>query len=105
MLCIGTEECNRFPRYPDYEYGSRNLRVPYQPAYTTEAERNDAIARDKRAQKAYWSFNLSVLEIKKTILEKKRIELERGLQSEYMKACENQSDLGVGYADFDFLYA
>lgn len=102
-------ECNScstrnppFPDDPDYEFGSANQRVPYQAAYANDAQRNAAVARDKRAQRAVWNTNLRLLEVKKSVLEKKKIELERVLREEFDKMIEEQSDLGVGYANYQF---
>lgn len=66
------------------------------------AQRNAAVARDKRAQRAVWNTNLRLLEVKKSVLEKKKIELERVLREEFDKMIEEQSDLGVGYANYQF---
>ncbi|TVU21663.1 hypothetical protein EJB05_31313, partial [Eragrostis curvula] len=85
-----------FPLYPSYEYhDSPEERIPYQPPYATAEERDDARSRDRRAQRAWWRTNLTLLETKKKILEGKRIELEIGLASEMRKALESQSDLGA----------
>uniref|UniRef100_A0A0E0LJZ8 Uncharacterized protein n=1 Tax=Oryza punctata TaxID=4537 RepID=A0A0E0LJZ8_ORYPU len=85
-----------FPLYPEYEYHPPpQLRIPYQPAYTTDEERENARSRDCHAQRAWWHTNLTLLVTKKKILEGKRIDLERGLRSEMKKALESQSDLGV----------
>ena len=92
-----------FPIDPDYEFGTPQQRVPYQAAYTTDAERNDAVSRDKRAQRAVWNTNLRLLEVKKSALEKKT-ELERRLKAEFKKVNEQQSDLGVGYANYQSPY-
>uniref|UniRef100_A0A0E0GSS0 Uncharacterized protein n=1 Tax=Oryza nivara TaxID=4536 RepID=A0A0E0GSS0_ORYNI len=91
-----------FPDDPDYEFGSANQRVPYQAAYANDAQRNAAVARDKHAQRAVWNTNLRLLEAKKSFLEKKKIELERVLREEFDKMIEEQSDLGVGYANYQF---
>ncbi|TVU21649.1 hypothetical protein EJB05_31299, partial [Eragrostis curvula] len=86
----------KFPLYPSYEYhDSPEERIPYQPPYATAEERDDARSRDRRAQRAWWRTNLTLLETKKKILEGKRIELEIGLASEMRKALESQSDLGA----------
>ncbi|EAY74422.1 hypothetical protein OsI_02312 [Oryza sativa Indica Group] len=93
-----------FPIDPDYEFGTPQQRVPYQAAYTTDAERNDAVSRDKRAQRAVWNTNLRLLEVKKSALEKNKTELERRLKAEFKKVNEQQSDLGVGYANYQSPY-
>jgi len=51
---------------------------------------------------AFWKFNLRLLEVKESILEKTKTELERSLRVEFNKAIEEQSDLGVGYATYEF---
>ncbi|EEE61985.1 hypothetical protein OsJ_16766 [Oryza sativa Japonica Group] len=71
-----------FPLYPEYEYHPPpQPQIPYQPAYATAKERENARSRDRRAQRAWWHANLTLLETKKKILEGKRIDLERGLSS------------------------
>lgn len=92
-----------FPLYPEYEYHPPpQPQIPYQPAYATAKERENARSRDRRAQRAWWHANLTLLETKKKILEGKRIDLERGLRSEMRKALESQSDLGAGYTNYHF---
>nr|AAW56927.1 hypothetical protein [Oryza sativa Japonica Group] len=93
----------QFPLYPEYEYHPPpQPQIPYQPAYATAKERENARSRDRRAQRAWWHANLTLLETKKKILEGKRIDLERGLRSEMRKALESQSDLGAGYTNYHF---
>jgi len=89
-----------FPEDPSFGFAHGNLRVPYQPAFATNEEMDAAIYRDKRAQRAFWRTNLCLLEIKKSVLEKKKIELERSLRAEFRQVIQEQSDLGVGYANF-----
>lgn len=91
---------SQFPEHPEYEFG--NERVPYQAAYRTDAERNAAVSRDKRAQRAVWNTHLRLLEVKKSVLVKKKSELERSLWAEFYKLNKEQSDLGAGYADYQF---
>ncbi|CAL5068783.1 unnamed protein product [Urochloa decumbens] len=92
-----------FDIYPGYEYGTAHQRVPYQPAYTTQSEIDDAIARDKRAQRAVWAAKLRFMEARKDVLEKKKIEMERRMRAEYERVMEDPSDLGVGYTEYHFL--
>lgn len=88
-------------RYPNRPFTDAQ-RVPYQAACPTNAERDTAVSLDKRAQMAFWKFNLRLLEVKESILEKTKTELERSLRVEFNKAIEEQSDLGVGYATYEF---
>jgi len=89
-----------FPEDPSFEFAPGNQRVPYQTAFATNEELDAAIYRDKGAQRAFWRTNLRLLERKKSILEKKKIDLEKSLRAEFCQVIEEQSDLGVGYANF-----
>jgi len=89
-----------FPEDPSFEFAPGNQRVPYQTAFATNEELDAAIYRDKRAQRAFWRTNLRLLERKKSVLEKKKIDLEKSLRAEFCQVIEEQSDLGVGYANF-----
>jgi len=89
-----------FPEDPSFEFAPGNQRVPYQTAFATNEELDAAIYRDKRAQRAFWRTNLRLLERKKSVLEKKKIDLEKSLGAEFCQVIEEQSDLGVGYANF-----
>jgi hypothetical protein len=77
--------------------------LPYQDAYTTDAERSAAVSRDKRAQRAVWNVNLRLLEVKKSVLKKKG-ELLTSLWEEFMKVSKEKSDLGSGYANYQYAH-
>ncbi|GJM91846.1 hypothetical protein PR202_ga08264 [Eleusine coracana subsp. coracana] len=93
-----------FPENPKYYYGNEDQRVQFQAPYNSQEDRHAAVSRDKRAQRAFWNASLRLLEVKKSVLEKKKIELERSLKEEFQKVMEDQSDLGVGYANYRFYH-
>jgi hypothetical protein len=96
----------QFPEDIEYEIPTQTpqQRIPVQQAYPNGDLRQQARERDRRAQRAWWSINLAWLEVKKKILEKKRMDLERELLSEWKRACENSSELGVGYTNYQFRF-
>jgi hypothetical protein len=96
---------SQFPVHPNHEFGTtlQAERVPYQDAYTTDAERSAAVSRDKRAQRAVWNVNLRLLEVKKSVLKKKG-ELLTSLWEEFMKVSKEKSDLGSGYANYQYAH-
>ncbi|GJN16692.1 hypothetical protein PR202_gb03711 [Eleusine coracana subsp. coracana] len=65
--------------------------------------RHATVSRDKHAQRAFWNASLRLPEVKKSVL-KKMIELERSLKEEFQKVMEDQSNLGVGYANYRFYH-
>jgi len=94
--------CPPFNTNPSFEYDDHHHRVPYQDAYATPAELNEAGARDRRAQRALLRANLRILEARKTILEKMKYEMISTMRREIKRVLEERSDLGVGYADYVF---
>ncbi|XP_044963594.1 uncharacterized protein LOC123422103 [Hordeum vulgare subsp. vulgare] len=91
-----------FPRAPSFENGTPQQRVPYQPAYATQQERDEAAARDRRAQRAIWHAKLRILEARQSILKDKRSEMMSKMMAEFKRIMDERSDLGAGYADDGF---
>ncbi|KAI5020868.1 hypothetical protein ZWY2020_045756 [Hordeum vulgare] len=79
-------------------------RVPCQPAYGTQTqqERDEAAARDRRAQRALWHAKLRILEARQSILKDKRSEMMSKMMAEFKRIMDERSDLGAGYADDGF---
>ncbi|VAH24038.1 unnamed protein product [Triticum turgidum subsp. durum] len=91
-----------FPEDPSFEHGTPRERVPYQPAYGTQQERDEAAARDRRAQRALWHAKLCILEARQSILKDKRSEMMSKMRVEFNRIMEEPSDLGAGYAAYEF---
>ncbi|XP_037444891.1 uncharacterized protein LOC119314244 [Triticum dicoccoides] len=91
-----------FPEDPSFEHATPQQRVPYQHAYGTQQERDEAAARDRRAQRALWHAKLRILEARQSILKDKRSEMMSKMRVEFKRIMEEPSDLGVGYADYEF---
>uniref|UniRef100_A0A453A622 Uncharacterized protein n=1 Tax=Aegilops tauschii subsp. strangulata TaxID=200361 RepID=A0A453A622_AEGTS len=77
-------------------------RVPYQAAYGTQQERDEAAARDRCAQRALWHAKLCILEMRQSILKDKRSEMMSKMTAVFNRIMEEPSHLGVGYADNEF---
>uniref|UniRef100_A0A453GWN4 Uncharacterized protein n=1 Tax=Aegilops tauschii subsp. strangulata TaxID=200361 RepID=A0A453GWN4_AEGTS len=77
-------------------------RVPYQPAYGTQQERDEAAARDRRAQRALWHAKLRILKVRQSILKERRSEMMSKMRAEFKRIMEERSDLGASYADDEF---
>lgn len=89
-----------FPVAPSFEHGTTlQQRFPFQPAYGTQQERDEASARDRRAQRAIWHAKLRILEARQSILSGKRSETMSKMRAEFKRIMEEPSDLGAGYAD------
>ncbi|KAF7040798.1 LOW QUALITY PROTEIN: hypothetical protein CFC21_050674 [Triticum aestivum] len=91
-----------FPRFPNFEHGTHQQRVSYQPTYGTQQERDEAAARDRRAQRALWHAKLRILKARQSILKERRSEMMSKMRVEFKRIMEEQSDLGAGYADDEF---
>ena len=102
VVCLLSIFFWQFNTIPSFEHDDHHHRVPYQNAYATPAELNEAGARDRRAQRALWRANLRILEARKTILEKMKYEMISTMRREIKRVLEEWSDLGVGYADYVF---
>ena len=93
----------QFPIEPEFEIaGPVGQRVPYQQAYGTQQERNDAAARDRRAQRALWETKLRIMEVRQSILKQKKFEMMARMRAELKRIMEERSDLGIGYAEYQF---
>ena len=92
----------QFPEDPSFEHATPQQRVPYQHAYGTQQERDEAAARDRRAQRALWHAKLCILEAGQSILKERRSEMMSKMRVEFKRIMEEPSDLGVGYADYEF---
>ena len=57
---------------------------------------------DRRAQRAIWEVKLRILEARQSILEKEKIEMLSKMRSEFKTMMEQRSDLGTGYAEYEF---
>ncbi|XBJ13309.1 hypothetical protein VPH35_017682 [Triticum aestivum] len=91
-----------FPEDPSFEHGTTPQRVPYQAAYGTQQERDEAAARDRCAQRALWHAKLCILEMRQSILKDKRSEMMSKMTAVFNRIMEEPSHLGVGYADNEF---
>ena len=92
----------QFPSKPRFEHDKHHQRVPYQNAYATQQERDATAARDRHAQRAIWEVKLRILEARQSILEKEKIEMLSKMRSEFKTMMEQRSDLGTGYAEYEF---
>ncbi|WVZ75121.1 hypothetical protein U9M48_023208 [Paspalum notatum var. saurae] len=75
--------CPLFPIEPEFEIaGHVGQRVPYQLAYGTQQERDDAAARDRRAQRALWETKLRIMEVRQSILKQQKFEMMARMRAE-----------------------
>jgi hypothetical protein len=103
MVCLVLRFSHfQFPRDPSFEHGTAQQRVPYQQAYATQQERDEAAARDRRAQRAFWNAKLRILEARQSLLKEMRSEMMSKMRAEFKRIMEQRSDLGAGYADYEF---
>ena len=92
----------QFPVEPRFEHDTHHRRVPYQNAYATQQERDAAAARDRRAQRAVWEAKLRILETRQSILKELKAKMWSKMMSEFDEMMEQRSDLGIGYAEYEF---
>lgn len=90
-----------FPITPSFDHGTPAERIRFQHAFGTQAARNEAAARDIRAQRAIWQAKLRLLEVRQSILTKEKVEMNIKMRQEFKRLTEERSDLGVGYADYE----
>lgn len=85
----------QFDNFYRYEYNNAR------PA-TTHNDREGLRDLNRRAQREWWKANLRILNAKKKIVEKNKVELERDLKTEFDSTLESTSELGAGYVDYTF---